>query len=140
MAHQLYTEVTVTAENEVVTLPDIGSNTQLHSFASLVCFIQPQVTNVRWITPDETNALSIQRSGQYIVSQGFLATISNEMKFGSVLIVQDLSYRNAGVYVCEAMDEEDCSDFPKFSTVELVLKSECVTAYVASSYMYMYIF
>lgn len=113
----------VQAEHKVLVLPEPGN--QLYTFASLACYVEPQVTNVRWITPDETNALSIQRSGQYIVSQGDIATISGELKYGSILIIQNISYKNAGIYVCEAMDEENCSDFPKFSTVELVLRSKC---------------
>ena len=119
-----YAEVTVQAENKVVTLPE--SNDRLNSVAMLACYIQPQVTNVRWITPDETSALSIHHNGQYIVTQGTIATISGVIKYGTILVIQDISYRNAGVYVCEAMDEDDCSDFPKFATVELILKSEWV--------------
>lgn len=115
-------EVTIQAENKMVILPE--SNDRLNTFAMLTCYIQPQVSNVRWITPDETSALSIQHNGQYIVNQGNIATISGVMKYGSILLIQDISYRNAGIYVCEVMDENDCSDFPKFATVELVLKSE----------------
>ena len=113
----------VQAEHTVVVLPEAGK--QLYPFAPLACYVQPQVSNVRWITSDGTNVLSIQRSGQYFVSQGDIATISGEMKYGSILLIQNVSYKNAGVYVCEAMDEENCSDFPKFSIVQLVLKSKC---------------
>lgn len=89
----------------------------------LTCFIQPQVRNVRWITPDETSVLSIHHNGQYIVSLGSIDTLSSR-RYGSIIIIQDVSYRNAGVYVCEVMHEDDCTDYPKFATVELVLKSE----------------
>ena len=112
----------VQAENKVVVLPEAGS--QLYTYASLVCYIQPQVGNVRWITPDETNVLSIQPSGQYFITQGDVATISGENKYASILIIEDVSYKNAGFYLCEAMDEDDCSDFPKFAIIELVLKRE----------------
>ena len=97
----------------------------MYTSASLVCFIQPQGSNTRWITPDETNVLSSQSDGQYFVSQGDVGVFSGEDRYGSVLLIEDVSYKNAGIYVCEAMDEENCSDFPKFATVELVLKSKC---------------
>lgn len=111
------------AENKVIVLPQEGL--QPHNIAILTCFIQPQVSNARWITPDDTNVLSIQRDGQYFVSNGYIGMFSGESRYGSILIIQDVSYKNAGTYVCEAMDEDNCSDFPKFATVELVLKSKC---------------
>ena len=116
-------EVTVAAEKKVIVLPDTGG-AQLNTFAALVCYIQPEALNVRWITPDETNVLHSQ-SGQYTANQGSLGTLSGDLKYGSLLLIHDISYKNAGVYVCEAMEEENCSDFPEFATIELVLRSEC---------------
>ena len=117
-------ESTVQAEDKVVTLPAASSDT-LPTHAGLACFITPDGSSSRWITPDGVSVLMIRRQEHYIVSEGSLAIITGEMVYGSILIVQDLSYKNAGLYLCEALDEEDCSDFPKFATVELVLKSEC---------------
>lgn len=115
-----FAESTVEAEDKVVVLDGV----QLYTSASLVCFIQPEGSNTRWITPDETNVLPIQGDGQYFISQGDVGVSSGENRYGSVLVIRDVSYKNAGTYLCEAMDEENCSDFPKFATVELVLKSK----------------
>lgn len=117
----VFSEPTVQAENKVVVLDGV----QLYTSASLACFIQPEGSSTRWITPDETNVLSFQSDGQYFVSEGVVGVPSGENRYGSVLVIQDVSYKNAGIYVCEAMDEENCSDFPKFATVELILKSKC---------------
>ena len=111
------------AEREVVVLPASGN--QLITFATLVCYITPEEVSipVRWIAPD---GVSIEGpSAQYITNIGSLGSIDGSPKFGSLLIIRDISYRNAGTYLCEVMDEGSCSEFPKFAMVELVLRSKC---------------
>lgn len=117
-----YAETTVVAENKLVVLPGDDS---ILSHASLTCFITPEGSNSRWITPDGASVLSIQHHEHYALTQGSIATISGEMIYGSILIIRDISYKNEGIYVCEVLAEEDCSDFPQFAIIHLVLKSEC---------------
>ena len=115
-------ELTVEAEHKVIVLP-APHTTEPYTVTNIACFISPTTYNARWITPNGTNVFT--HAGKYTVSHGQIGLATGEMKFGSLLIIQDLSYENAGVYVCEAMMEEDCSSFPEFATIELVLKSEC---------------
>ena len=120
-----YAETTVVAETKLIVLPGPNDDT-IQNHASLTCFITPEGSNTRWITPDEVSVLSIQHHEQYAITQGDIAIISGEMIYGSILIIRDISYKNEGIYVCEVLTEEDCSDFPKFAIIHLVLKSECV--------------
>lgn len=117
----IITELTVEAEHRVIVLPPPHTS-ELKAIANIACFISPSPHNVRWITPNGTNVLT--HTGQYTVSHGDLGLPSGDEKYGSVLIIQDISYENAGVYVCEATSEDNCSGFPEFATVELILKSK----------------
>lgn len=111
------------AENKVVVLP--SAENELDKFASLACFIRPEQPDsdvpVRWITPDEINVA--QSNGQYLSNTGLLG----DDEYGSFLLVRDVSYKNAGIYVCEVMETLDCTDFPQFATIELVLRCEFTT-------------
>ena len=111
------------AEHRVIELPPPHTSVP-NTIINIACFISQTPHNVRWIAPDGTNVLT--QAGQYTVSHGEIGLATGEMRYGSLLIVQDLSYQNAGVYVCEAMMQDDCSSFPKLATVELVLKSKSV--------------
>lgn len=102
-----------------------ASGNQVNTFATLVCFITPEEVSipVRWIAPD---GIGIERSSaKYITNIGSLGSIDGSSKFGSLLIIRNISYKNAGTYLCEVMDERNCSEFPKFAMVELVLRSKC---------------
>ena len=109
------------AEHRVIELPSSDTLAPF-TLTNIACFISPQPHNVRWITPDGTNVLT--QTGQYTVSHGEIGLPTGEERYGSLLLVQDLSYENAGVYVCEAMMDNDCLSFPKFATIQLILKSE----------------
>ena len=97
-----------------------------YTITNIACFISQTPHNVRWITPNGTDVLT--QAGQYTVSNGGIGLATGEMRYGSVLIIQDMSYENAGVYVCEAMMEDNCSSFPEFATIQLILKSKRVLA------------
>ena len=109
------------AEHQLIELPPAHTSTP-YTITNIACFISPSPHNVRWITPDGTNVLT--QAGQYTVSHGEIGLATGEMRYGSLLIVQDMSYKNAGVYVCEAMMEGDCLSFPVFATIQLVLNSK----------------
>ena len=120
------------AEYEIVSLPMNGN--QLNTYASLVCIITPHQVNipVRWITPDE---ISVDRStNQYSLSTGSLGSVGGGSDYGSILIIRDISYQHAGLYWCEVMDTANCSEFPKFASVRLVLHSKSLTGRVIIAY------
>ena len=113
------------AEHQMIVLP-APHTSEPYTITNIACFISQTPHNVRWITPNGTHVLT--QAGQYTVSNGGIGLATGEMRYGSVLIIQDMSYENAGVYVCEAMMEDNCSSFPEFATIQLILKSKRVLA------------
>ena len=87
----------VVADQEVVTLPGSSLNTS----TSLFCGVTPDNLTIesRWRLPNRT-----------IVTQGATGrfSVDQEPSRGEInvtLLIRQLSYRDAGVYTCEVMDQ-----------------------------------
>lgn len=108
-------ELTLQPEAQVKTLPeDVG---QLNSFTFLLCNILPANASVisRWILPN--GDVISDRAGRFITAQGDTPT-----GFSSLLVIQELSYRDAGYYTCEVVPTDECScSFPPSATTEVQL-------------------
>ena len=110
-----HSELTLQPEAQVKTLPeDVG---QLNSFTFLLCNILPANASVisRWILPN--GDVISDRAGRFITAQGDTPT-----GFSSLLVIQELSYRDAGYYTCEVVPTDECScSFPPSATTEVQL-------------------
>ena len=118
------------AENAVQIQPTYEGE-PLSVTAILVCNIQPANASVRtrWILPDGHITQNDQE--RYRMSMG---KTGSEIYF--FIIIQRLSYKDAGVYTCEAVERRvsvsscNCNGFPLSSTVELVLQGMYLLFYV----------
>ena len=116
------TEVVV-ADQEVVTLP---VSSFLDVFATLICVITPSNLTIasRWNLPNG-NIVTEDTTGRFIVYQG-----PGGGRLDVLLLIDQLSYQDAGVYTCEVMDLDptipDASWIP--ATVELQLNGKNISS------------
>ena len=121
----LTAELSVQAENEVQIQPAYEGE-PINPFAILDCNIQPANASVRtrWILPD---GRILQNSNERFR----MAIGGAETGLSFLLVVQHLSYKDAGLYTCEVMERRvsvsscNCDGFPLSSTVELFLQGRC---------------
>ncbi len=131
---EVATKVPLIAELQVYTnptlkiLPDYDG--RLNSFTFLTCIIEPKNASVvsRWLLPsgDIVSSRNASLSGRLVVNEGMLA-LSEGTVFGTVLVIQRVSYRDSGVYTCEVreVDGEQCEcdgEWPAVTSAELQLQ------------------
>lgn len=120
-------EISLRPESAVKVLP--GDDSQLNSFTFIICAIEPVNISVdtRWVLPSG-KIISRAQEGRFLVSRGEAALRNGETSLSSLLLIQNLSYHDAGIYTCEVRSTSMCEqDWPTSATVELQLQG--ITSY-----------
>ena len=111
-------------------LPDFDG--RLNSFAFLSCIIEPKNATVdtRWLLPsgEFVTAKNASLTGRLKVKEGEIAR-SNGNVLGTVLFIQNVSYKDGGLYTCEVreVDGERCeceNEWPAVTSTELQFQGE----------------
>ena len=114
----------VEAEQEVVIEP----GTSLNIFTSLNCLVTPEnlTIAIRWILPGG-DIVTEDTTGRFFVSQG---PGGNTGGRNVLLLIDQLSYQDDGVYTCEVMDlDPTIPDAPWIpATVQLQLNGKSISS------------
>ena len=123
-----YTDLLVHTQPALKVLPDYDG--RLNSFTFLSCIIEPRNATVesRWLLPNGqiVTVRNASLTKHLKVAEGEIGTLEGGSAFGSVLIVRQVSYEDAGVYTCEVKDLIDCECevWPAVSSAELQFQGE----------------
>ncbi len=115
-------------------LPDYDG--RLNSFTFLTCIIEPKNATVdsRWLLPsgEIVSSRNASRTDRLAVNEGEIA-LSQGSLFGTVLVIERVSYKDNGMYTCEVreINEEQCEcegEWPAAASAELQLQSKQYTS------------
>ena len=108
-----------------VTLPD----TSLTHVVVLACGLTPTTLEyrTRWITP--ANEILVSTTGRHVVINEQV-TVNGTQFPGTAIAIEDLSYQDAGQYICEGQTTNTTDPSIWVSTtIHLQLNGKCIYTY-----------
>lgn len=103
---------------EVKVLPD--DDGQLNPFTFLICMLEPpsEITQAQWVLPNGDIVNESTESERFMVEM----VANNETSLEMMLMISKLSYKDSGVYKCEAKHSTAPESQWLSATIELELK------------------